>query len=48
MSRDYSFRAGRRVFIQYRGGEIYRRVPEAQVRAIVKAGAGEIVEEIQG
>ncbi|MCK1684247.1 hypothetical protein IVA87_33895 [Bradyrhizobium sp. 147] len=45
--RDYSFRAAARVFVQYRAGETYRRVPEVQARAIVAAGAGEIVEEIE-
>lgn len=47
VNRDYSFRAGARVFIQYRAGETYRRVPEVQARAIVAAGAGEIVTELE-
>ncbi|UEM17341.1 hypothetical protein J4G43_025765 [Bradyrhizobium barranii subsp. barranii] len=41
--RDYPFRAGARVFVQYRAGKTYRRVPEVQARAIVAAGAGQIV-----
>lgn len=45
MNRDYSYRAKARVFIQYIGGTLYRRVPEAAVRAIVSAGAGEVVVE---
>lgn len=44
MSRDYSYCATRHIVIQYIGGKIYRRVPEAAVRAIVAAGAGKIVE----
>lgn len=47
MRQDYSFRASGRAFIQYRAGAIYRRVPEVQARAIVAAGAGEIVEELE-
>jgi hypothetical protein len=45
MSRDYSYRAKRHVFVQYLGGAIYARVPEAAVRAITEARAGEIVTE---
>jgi hypothetical protein len=48
MRRDFSYRAKAHVFIQYIGGNVYRRVPEAAVRVIVAAGAGEIVEDIQG
>lgn len=44
MSRDYSYRAKRHVFIQYLSGAIYHRVPEAAVRAIVQAGAGEVID----
>lgn len=47
MRRDYSFRASARVFVQYRAGETYRRVPEAQAREILAAGAGEIVNEVE-
>lgn len=47
MHRDFSFRAAARVVVQYLGGATYRRVPEAQVRAIVAAGAGEIVVELE-
>lgn len=42
--RDFSFRVSRNVIVQYRQGQIYRRVPEAQARAIVAAGAGEVVD----
>lgn len=45
MTRDFSYRAKPRVSIQYIGGAVYRRVPEAAVRKILAAGAGEIVEE---
>lgn len=43
MSRDYSYRVKRSVFIQYLGGATYDRVPEAAARAIVGAGAGNVV-----
>jgi hypothetical protein len=43
MSRDFSYRAKRHVFVQYLGGGTYERVPEAAVRAIVDAGAGKVV-----
>jgi hypothetical protein len=42
MIRDFSYRAKPRVFIQYRGGCTYERVPEAAVKAITEAGAGTI------
>lgn len=45
--RDYSFRASARAFVQYRAGVTYRRVPEVQARAIVAAGAGDVVEELE-
>jgi hypothetical protein len=45
MKRDFSYRAKRTVFVQYLGGVTYPRVPEAAVRAILNAGAGEIVVE---
>jgi hypothetical protein len=44
--RDYGFRVSAKVIIQYKGGETYHRVPEAQVRAIVDAGAGKIVRKV--
>lgn len=47
MSRDYSYRAGARVFVQYLAGQVYERTPEAAVRSIVAAQAGEIVEQGQ-
>lgn len=43
MIREYRYRARRNVVVQYLGGKVYPRVPEAAVRAIVGAGAGEIV-----
>lgn len=39
---DYKPRAG--VIIAYCAGQRYERVPEAAVRAILKAGAGDIVQ----
>lgn len=44
MSRDFSYRAKRTVFVQYLGGTTYRRVPEAAVRAIIEARAGSVVD----
>lgn len=44
MSRDFSYRAKARVFVQYLGGATYDRVPEAAVRAILDARAGRVVE----
>jgi hypothetical protein len=45
MLRTFYYRASRRVTVKYLGGETYPRVPEAAVRAISKAGAGEVVTE---
>lgn len=47
VSRDFPYRAKRHVVVQYLAGMTYARVPEAAVRAIVSAGAGEIVTEKQ-
>jgi hypothetical protein len=44
MSRDYSYRVKSTVFVQYLGGATYDRVPEAAVRAILAAKAGQVVE----
>jgi len=44
MNRDYLYRPKRNVVVQYLGGTVYPRVPEAAVRAIVGAGAGQIVD----
>jgi hypothetical protein len=44
MDRDFSYRAKARVFVQYLGGATYDRVPEAAVRAILAAKAGQVVE----
>lgn len=46
MERDFNFRAAARVFVHYVGGTVYRRVPEAAVRAIVSAKAGKVVEPL--
>lgn len=46
MTQDFNYRAKRHVAIRYVSGAVYRRVPEAAVRKIVAAGAGEIVEEV--
>lgn len=43
VSRDFSYRAKRHVYVQYLGGVTYERVPEAAVREIVAADAGTIV-----
>jgi hypothetical protein len=43
MERDFSYRAMPRAFVQYLGGVVYERVPEAAVRAIIAAKAGVIV-----
>ncbi|MBN8987421.1 MAG: hypothetical protein J0H42_04195 [Rhizobiales bacterium] len=45
VSRDFSYRAKRHVFVQYLAGVTYQRVPEAAVRAILEAGAGRVVPE---
>lgn len=45
VTRDYSFRVSAKVFVQYREGVEYQRVPEAHARAIVAAGAGAIVKK---
>jgi (2Fe-2S) ferredoxin len=47
MLRDFSYQAMPRVVVQYLGGVIYARVPEFAVRAIVRAGAGEVIETKQ-
>jgi hypothetical protein len=41
--RDISVRIHAKVFVQYVAGVEYKRVPEAQVRTILAAGAGVIV-----
>jgi hypothetical protein len=43
MLRDFPYCPSLKVTIQYRGGVTYARVPEAAVRAIVGAGAGDVV-----
>jgi hypothetical protein len=42
MRRDFDYRPRAGIIVAYRGGQVYRRVPEAAVRAIVSAGAGEV------
>lgn len=46
MLRDFNYWPWktRHVTIAYQGDHIYQRVPEAAVRAILAAGAGEIVD----
>lgn len=48
MRRDFSFRAGRTVVVQYRQDCTYRRVPEAAAREILAAGAGMVVQQDDG
>lgn len=43
VTRDFSFRVSGQVFVQYRGGVEYQRVPEAHAKAIIAAGAGALV-----
>jgi hypothetical protein len=45
VTRDYSFRVSAKVFVQYRKGIEYPRVPEAHARAIEAAGAGTVVKK---
>jgi hypothetical protein len=43
MSRTFDYRPRSGVIIVYRGGVRYPRVPEAAVRAILDAGAGNVL-----
>lgn len=43
MDRDFSYRVKHTVFVQYNGGRLYSRVPEAAVKAIVAASAGSVM-----
>jgi hypothetical protein len=43
MIREFSYCPFRQVTLQYRAGQTYSRVPEAAVAAILKAGAGKVV-----
>lgn len=45
MIKDYSFRVNDQLFVQYRAGVEYKRVPEAQADAIVAAKAGKVIEK---
>lgn len=45
MQKEFLYRAGARVVVQYRQGKTYPRVPEAAVREILAAGAGVIVDQ---
>lgn len=45
MDRDFSYRARARVFVQYKAGAQYERVPEAAAKEIIEAGAGKIIEK---
>lgn len=42
MLRDFDYHANRWITIAYKSGETYRKVPEAAVRAILAAKAGEV------
>lgn len=44
MSRSFDYRPRAGLIVAYSGGRRYERVPEAAVRAILVAGAGEIVQ----
>ena len=46
MHRDHNYRARRHVFLLYRAGHIYERVPEMAARSILAAAAGEIIEHV--
>ncbi|MBR0855664.1 hypothetical protein [Bradyrhizobium liaoningense] len=43
MNRTFDYRPRRAVIVVYAAGQRYERVPEAAVRAIVAAHAGEVV-----
>ncbi|MGY3607671.1 MULTISPECIES: (2Fe-2S) ferredoxin domain-containing protein [unclassified Bradyrhizobium] len=43
MSRTFDYRPRAGVIVVYAGGQRYERVPEAAVRAILEAGAGDVV-----
>ena len=43
MTDSFDYRPRRSVIVVYVAGQRYERVPEAAVRAIVAAGAGEVV-----
>lgn len=47
LARDFHYRPYRvgPVVIEYIGGAVYRRVPETAVRAILDAGAGEVIDD---
>lgn len=45
MSQNFDYRPSRAVTIAYEAGHVYRRVTEAAARAILKAGAGEVVDD---
>ncbi|UPU01317.1 hypothetical protein J4G48_0031805 [Bradyrhizobium barranii subsp. apii] len=45
MTRTFDYRPRRAVIVVYAAGKRYERVPEAAVRAIVAAGAGEVVKK---
>lgn len=46
VSKDYQFKLGPHSHVQYRAGITYKRVPEIQAQAIIKAKAGRLVEEM--
>ncbi|WLB14988.1 hypothetical protein [Bradyrhizobium japonicum] len=44
MLRAFSYHPFRNVTIQYQAGKIYGRVPEAAVRVILEANAGQVID----
>ena len=44
VDRDFVYKPKRNLHISYKGGITYCRVPEMAARAIVAAGAGQVVE----
>ncbi|MEN6535647.1 MAG: hypothetical protein ABFD89_18430 [Bryobacteraceae bacterium] len=44
LDRDFVYKPKRNVHVAYKGGVTYQRVPEAAVRVIVAAKAGEVIE----
>lgn len=45
VNRDFTYKVRNTFQIAYRAGVTYQRVPEAQVRAILRAGAGKIAQQ---
>jgi hypothetical protein len=45
MFRDFDYRPTPKFLTAFKGGKTYSRIPEAAVKAIIEAKAGEIVTE---